>query len=79
MMKDFIATVVTFCTVLAVFWGGVALLIAAIDTLASWGIPEPIMWAAVGATFVYAKPTKALHDLATNVYTKTQDIMWRKI
>lgn len=78
-MKDFFATLITFVTVLAVFWGGIALLIAVIDMLSSWGTPEPILWVGVGATFVYAKPTKALHDLATNVYTKTQDFFWRKL
>ena len=78
-MKDFVATLITFVAVLAVFWGGIALLVAVIDTLTSWGIPEPIMWVGVGATFVYAKPTKALHDLATSVYTRTQDLLWRKL
>ena len=78
-MKDFIATLVTFCAVLGVFWGSVAALVKLIEVLVSWGMPEPIMWVAVGATVVLVKPTQALHDLATNVYTKVQDALWRRL
>ena len=76
-MKEFLVSFVSFVLVAVVVWGIALAVVAGINVLAGWGLPEPLAWVGVGVAVAVCRPGKAIVDLSSYIWSRVDSIFWR--
>ena len=76
-MKEFLVSLVSFAVVAVVVWGIALAMVAGINVLAGWGLPEPLAWVGVGIAVAVCRPGKAIVELSSYIWTKVDYTFWR--
>ena len=78
-MRDFLISVISFAILALTYWAAIAILFLVVENVSLLlGLPDYIAWFAAGVAFVLCRPLEMIKDYSYVVFSKVQDIMWRK-
>ena len=78
-MRDFLISAISFAILAFTYWAAIAILFLIIENVSLFlGLPDYIAWFAAGAAFVLCHPLEMTKNYSYAVFSKVQDIMWRK-